>query len=261
MPGFQPRRSRISLSQPASVTCFPGDGTDPSNGPTAMGRAFAIEKGLGEWEEEFAKGAMIAQNPLAFESLPLLGDEDRNIMRDEVLHRWRQPFTVSFTLADKVFITLLCAEVDLPIRSSTPSSSAAVWRPPSRAWTSPSRTELTSSGPLSEFCAQRCREIRPLTTCLTFSPFSFSQIWSRHLQQRAERRIQPMDSRSRQRRAVPLLRGPRLLAHRPAQQLARSSRHDLRHRHPLRSRLHLVRMHQLALEPIRCPIRSRSRNR
>ena len=59
-----------------------------------MGRAFAREKGLSEFEEEFAKGAQIAQNPLAYESLPLLNEEDRQIMRDEVLHKWRQPFTV-----------------------------------------------------------------------------------------------------------------------------------------------------------------------
>ncbi|GAA5985666.1 hypothetical protein JCM10908_007062 [Rhodotorula pacifica] len=60
----------------------------------AMGRAFAREKGLEEYEEEFAKGAQIAQNPLAFESLPLLNEEDRQIMRDEVQHKWRQPFTL-----------------------------------------------------------------------------------------------------------------------------------------------------------------------
>ncbi|GAA5876468.1 hypothetical protein JCM3774_003785 [Rhodotorula dairenensis] len=60
----------------------------------AMGRAFAREKGLEEYEEEFAKGAQIAQNPLAFESLPLLNEEDRQVMRDEVMHKWRQPFTL-----------------------------------------------------------------------------------------------------------------------------------------------------------------------
>lgn len=59
-----------------------------------MGRAFAREKGLEEYEEEFAKGAQIAQNPLAFESLPLLDEEDRQVMRDEVMHKWRQPFQV-----------------------------------------------------------------------------------------------------------------------------------------------------------------------
>ncbi|GJN94493.1 hypothetical protein Rhopal_007575-T1 [Rhodotorula paludigena] len=50
----------------------------------AMGRAFAREKGLAEFEEEFAKGAQVAQDPLAFESLMLLNDEDRNVLRREV---------------------------------------------------------------------------------------------------------------------------------------------------------------------------------
>jgi hypothetical protein len=52
-----------------------------------MGRAFAKEKGLGEWEEEFARGAMVAQDALAFEDLPLLDDDDRNILRREVTHK------------------------------------------------------------------------------------------------------------------------------------------------------------------------------
>lgn len=60
-----------------------------------MGRAFAREKDLAEFEELFAKGAQIAQNPLAFESLPLLNEEDREVMREEVQHKWRQPRTVS----------------------------------------------------------------------------------------------------------------------------------------------------------------------
>ncbi|POY75474.1 hypothetical protein BMF94_1376 [Rhodotorula taiwanensis] len=64
----------------------------------AMGRAFAREKDLAEFEELFAKGAQIAQNPLAFESLPLLNEEDREIMREEVQHKWRQPRTLYFVV-------------------------------------------------------------------------------------------------------------------------------------------------------------------
>ncbi|BGP11564.1 hypothetical protein JCM10049v2_007473 [Rhodotorula toruloides] len=58
----------------------------------AMGRAFAREKGLEEYEEEFAKGAQLAQDPLAFESVAMLGDADREILRDEVAHKWRHPW-------------------------------------------------------------------------------------------------------------------------------------------------------------------------
>lgn len=52
-----------------------------------MGRAFANDKGLGEHSETFARAAMVAQDPLAFEDLPLLDDDDRNILRREVTHK------------------------------------------------------------------------------------------------------------------------------------------------------------------------------
>ncbi|BGP51893.1 hypothetical protein JCM10450v2_007853 [Rhodotorula kratochvilovae] len=58
----------------------------------AMGRAFAREKGLGEFEDEFAKGAQVGQDPLAFESLTILDDADRNVLRREVTHKWDQPW-------------------------------------------------------------------------------------------------------------------------------------------------------------------------
>ncbi|GAA6013458.1 hypothetical protein JCM10207_008855 [Rhodosporidiobolus poonsookiae] len=60
----------------------------------AMGRAFAREKGLNEFEDEFAKGAQVAQDPLAFESLLLLDESDKDILRNEAAHKWRQPFTM-----------------------------------------------------------------------------------------------------------------------------------------------------------------------
>ncbi|KPV73265.1 uncharacterized protein RHOBADRAFT_65418 [Rhodotorula graminis WP1] len=68
----------------------------------AMGRAFAREKGLGEYEEEFAKGAQVAQDPLAFESLTMLNDEDRNVLRREITHKWHQPWQL-------YFLTICCS--------------------------------------------------------------------------------------------------------------------------------------------------------
>lgn len=53
----------------------------------AMGRAFAQEKGLGAEEEYFAKGAVVAQDPLAFETLDMLDDEDKRRLRREVTHK------------------------------------------------------------------------------------------------------------------------------------------------------------------------------
>ncbi|GAA5939644.1 hypothetical protein JCM3775_002076 [Rhodotorula graminis] len=68
----------------------------------AMGRAFAREKGLQDYEEEFAKGAQVAQDPLAFESLTMLGEEDRNVLRREVTHKWHQPWQL-------YFLTICCS--------------------------------------------------------------------------------------------------------------------------------------------------------
>lgn len=56
-----------------------------------MGKAFAQEKGLGEFEEYFAKGAVVAQDPLIFESLTLIDDDDKRALRREVTHKWDQP--------------------------------------------------------------------------------------------------------------------------------------------------------------------------
>jgi len=73
----------------------------------AMGRAFAQEKGLGQYETEFAKGAQVAQDPLAFESLDMLSDEDKNVLRREVTHKWDHPKMLYFL----VICCSMCAAV------------------------------------------------------------------------------------------------------------------------------------------------------
>ncbi|GAA5951544.1 hypothetical protein JCM3765_005965 [Sporobolomyces pararoseus] len=73
----------------------------------AMGRAFANEKGLGQYETEFAKGAQVAQDPLAFESIEMLNDEDRNVLRREVTHKWDHPKMLYFL----VVCCSMCAAV------------------------------------------------------------------------------------------------------------------------------------------------------
>ena len=57
----------------------------------ADGELFAREHGLGHLTEEFKKGALVAQDPLAFETLPLLTEEDREALRHEIDHKWDQP--------------------------------------------------------------------------------------------------------------------------------------------------------------------------
>lgn len=52
-----------------------------------MGRAFARDKGLAEHTELFAKGAILAQDPLNFETLDILDDEELRVLRREVTHK------------------------------------------------------------------------------------------------------------------------------------------------------------------------------
>lgn len=52
---------------------------------------FAKSHGLGQYSEVFQKGALVAQDPTAFETLALLDDEDRHVLRREITHRWSQP--------------------------------------------------------------------------------------------------------------------------------------------------------------------------
>ena len=56
-----------------------------------LGRNYARNHGLEEFEDEFARGAAVAQDPLAFESIDFLTDRDREVLRREVTHKWDQP--------------------------------------------------------------------------------------------------------------------------------------------------------------------------
>ncbi|KAI5856005.1 hypothetical protein BZA05DRAFT_442672 [Tricharina praecox] len=59
-----------------------------------MGAKYARENGMEEYEMEFRKGAMLAQDRDAFETIPLLTDEERDILRREVTHRWSHPMAL-----------------------------------------------------------------------------------------------------------------------------------------------------------------------
>ncbi len=52
---------------------------------------FAATHDLAEYTETIQKGALVAQDPAAFESLPLLAEEDRIALRREITHKWDQP--------------------------------------------------------------------------------------------------------------------------------------------------------------------------
>jgi hypothetical protein len=59
-------------------------------------RAFAHEFGMAEDEEYFVKGALVARNPDDFENMGELDEEDKIALREEITHKWRQPFTLYF---------------------------------------------------------------------------------------------------------------------------------------------------------------------
>lgn len=63
---------------------------------------FAKSHGLSEHDEIFQKGALVAQDPSAFESLPQLTDEDKAIFRRELTHRWDQPMQL-------YYLVILCS--------------------------------------------------------------------------------------------------------------------------------------------------------
>ena len=64
--------------------------------------AFVESKGLAEHREDFRKGALMSQAiniPNGFEDLAILTEEDKAVLRQEVTHRWKQPFMLYFLCA------------------------------------------------------------------------------------------------------------------------------------------------------------------
>lgn len=59
---------------------------------------FAREKGLEDILPLLTKGALVAQNPALIDTLPELEEHERESFRDEILHRWRQPKILYFTI-------------------------------------------------------------------------------------------------------------------------------------------------------------------
>ena len=59
---------------------------------------FAREKEMEDILPLLKHGAIAAQNPLDFETQKGLSDEERDVLRYEISHKWRQPFTLYFTI-------------------------------------------------------------------------------------------------------------------------------------------------------------------
>lgn len=60
--------------------------------------SFANENGLIDIIPLLRKGALAAQSPAAIEDISELSDREKEVLRNEVLHRWRQPKILYFTI-------------------------------------------------------------------------------------------------------------------------------------------------------------------
>jgi len=66
------------------------------------GAEFARAHGLGHSEDLFRKGALAAQDPLAFDSISHFTQAEKDIFRREYTHRWDHPATL-------YYLVILCS--------------------------------------------------------------------------------------------------------------------------------------------------------
>ncbi|KAJ7057018.1 hypothetical protein C8F01DRAFT_340670 [Mycena amicta] len=59
---------------------------------------FARERDMENILTTLQKGALIAQNPSGFEKIDMLTEEDREVIRRETTHKWRQPTALYYTV-------------------------------------------------------------------------------------------------------------------------------------------------------------------
>ncbi|PFH52019.1 hypothetical protein AMATHDRAFT_141199 [Amanita thiersii Skay4041] len=68
----------------------------------ADGDKFARTHNLAQLAQLFQKGALVAQDPLAFRDLPLLTSEDREILQHEIDNKWSHPISL-------YYLVILCS--------------------------------------------------------------------------------------------------------------------------------------------------------
>lgn len=59
---------------------------------------FVRDKSLEDISDDLRRGAILAQNPAEFETLDVLTEEERDAVRYEITHKWRQPKALYFTI-------------------------------------------------------------------------------------------------------------------------------------------------------------------
>ncbi|ESK87138.1 mfs sugar transporter [Moniliophthora roreri MCA 2997] len=63
---------------------------------TQEAKVFAETHGMEDLVLDFQKGALVAQDPTAFESLSILTEEDKELLRRETTHKWSHPRTLYY---------------------------------------------------------------------------------------------------------------------------------------------------------------------
>jgi hypothetical protein len=59
---------------------------------------FVEEKGMADIAHLLRKGALVARDPTAFDSIEDLDDEERAALQNEVSHKWHQPRALYLTV-------------------------------------------------------------------------------------------------------------------------------------------------------------------
>lgn len=80
--------------------------------------AFAREKDLEHIVDDLKKGALVAQDPKAFESLDELSEEEKEFLRRETTHKWHQPFMMYF-MTSMFQLRSMALPVSDPVQSSS----------------------------------------------------------------------------------------------------------------------------------------------
>ena len=69
----------------------------------ARARAFAVEAGLEDMSDTFAKAGLIARDPMMYDTMSELSEEDKEVLRREETHRWDQP--------KRLYILVICCSL------------------------------------------------------------------------------------------------------------------------------------------------------
>ena len=74
---------------------------------------FAQEEQLTEMTSLLMKGAFVAKDPPAFESVEGPTEDEKTAIRNQVLHKWRQP--------KELFFTIILCSIGAAVQSVDPS--------------------------------------------------------------------------------------------------------------------------------------------